>query len=257
MTDPPVAARANRAKHRLAAGEIVAVVASQTLSPDLVDLLGPCGIDGVWIKAEHGNATWDRIGDLSRAADLWGMSALCRIARLDESLIARALTLGVHGIVVPGVRHATEAKRFVAAAKFAPIGERGVSKGRRALGRADFLATENDETLLVVQLEDPEALANVEAICAVDHIDVVFVAPNDLAQAMGHLGHPEHPDVQVAIDDAVCRIVAAGRAAGTFAGGSQAGRLASRGVRFFYNTADAFVAGGAAAWLAAIGQGDS
>ena len=62
---------------------------------------------------EHGNATWDRLGDLSRAADLWGLSALYRVRDLDETLIARALSLGVHGIVIPQVQTAARDLRLV------------------------------------------------------------------------------------------------------------------------------------------------
>lgn len=247
--------RANRAKHRLAAGGSVTVVASQAMSSDLVDVLGPLGFDGVWIEGEHGNATWDRLGDLSRAADLWGMSALYRVRTLDESLVARALALGVHGIVVPQVSTPEDAARLVRAAKFAPVGERGVSRGRRALGVADFLERENDETMLVVQLEDPAALDNVEDICAVDGIDVVFVAPNDLAQAMGRLGRPSDPEVVAALDDAVRRIVATGRVAGTFVGLDDVDRFRSLGVRFMYTPADALLAAAAGDWLRSVISG--
>lgn len=243
--------RANRVKHRLAAGDTVTVVASQALTADLVDALGPLGFDGVWVEGEHGNATWDRLGDLSRAADLWGMSALFRVGALDPAIIARALSLGAHGVVLPQVSTAEEAARLVQAAKFAPIGERGVTRGRRALGRADFLERENDETLVVVQLEDPVALANIEAICAVEHIDVVFIAPNDLAQAMGYLGQPRHPDVLAAIDDGLARIAATGKAAGTFAARGDLDRLRSLGTRFLYTPAEALLAAAATDFLAA------
>lgn len=106
------------------------------------------------------------------------MSALYRVRTLEASLVARALALGVHGTVVPQVSTREDAARLVRAAKFAPVGERGVSRGRRAFGVADFLERENDETMLVVQLEDPTALGNIEDICAVDGIDVVFVGPD-------------------------------------------------------------------------------
>lgn len=243
--------RANRVKHRLAAGDTVTVVASQALTADLVDALGPLGFDGVWIEGEHGNATWDRLGDLSRAADLWGMSALFRVRTLDPTIIARALSLGVHGVVLPQVSTAEEAARLVQAAKFAPVGERGVTRGRRALGRPDFLERENDETLLVVQLEDPVALDNIEAICAVAHLDVVFIAPNDLAQAMGYLGQPRHPEVLAAIDNGLARIAAAGATPGIFAARDDLERVKGLGARFLYTPAEALLSVAAADYLTA------
>jgi 4-hydroxy-2-oxoheptanedioate aldolase len=244
----------NRLKRRLGErdGEVVIVVAGQAASADTIDFVGSLGFDGFWIEGEHGPMVWDRLGDQTRACDLWGMAALVRVARLDPSLVARALSLGAHGIVIPGLRQASEAAALVDAAKFAPIGHRGVSRGRRSYGAPRFLETENDETVLVVQLEDPEALDNVEQICAVEHIDVVFVAPNDLAQAMGHQGQPEHPDVAEAIDATLKRIVASGRIAGTSCTRDQIDRFVGLGVRFLYTTVDAWLVDGARHYLADV-----
>ena len=113
--------------------------------------------------------------------------------------------------------------------KVRPCGPAGRVTGPPVFGAPEFLATENDETVLVVQLEDPDALANVDEICAVDHIDVVFVAPNDLAQAMGHQGQPEHPDVAAAIDATLRRIAANGKVAGTNCSRDQIDRFVGLG----------------------------
>lgn len=245
----PTGARANRAKHRLDAGETVVVVAGHSPSADTIDFIGPLGFDGFWLEGEHGPVSWDRIGDLTRACDLWGMSALLRVRTLDPTLIVRGLSLGAHGIVVPQVNTAQEAEQLVEAAKFSPIGSRGVTRGRRSYGRSDFLDSDNDETLLVVQLECPEALENIEEISAVEHLDVVFIAPNDLAQAMGHQGQVDHPSVVSAIDEGITRIVAAGAAAGTLCTGANLERFTSLGARFLYTTYDAWIQQGATKWL--------
>ena len=100
-------------KARLGAGEVAVVAAGHSGSADTIDLLGSFGLDGFWIEGEHGPMSWERIGDQSRAADLWGMTALVRVSRLDPSLITRALSLGAHGIVVPGVRTVDEARAIV------------------------------------------------------------------------------------------------------------------------------------------------
>jgi 2-keto-3-deoxy-L-rhamnonate aldolase RhmA len=183
------------------------------------------------------------------------MAALVRVSRLDSSLIVRALSLGAHGIVVPGVRTAEEAAAIVRAVKFAPIGERGVTMGRRSYGRPGFLHDENDETVVVVQLEDPEALRNAEAIASVPHLDVAMVAQNDLAQSMGHLGNVPHPDVQHAMSSTLARIAALGP--GHAAAGANVGRAAdvaatlALGVRFLYASYDAWLGAAARDYLAA------
>ena len=245
--------RANRAKRRLAQGGVAAVVAGHSMSADSIDFLGPLGFDGVWLEAEHGPADWERLGDLSRACDLWGLSALMRLRTLEASLVGRALTLGVHGIVIPQVKSADEARALVNAAKFAPVGQRGISRGRRSYGNPHFLDQDNDETLLVVQLEDPEALSHCEEIAAVEHLDVAFIAPNDLAQAMGYQGQPTHPEVVAAIEDGLTRIARVGGAApGTFCSADAAAHLIELGTRFLYVSYDAWIATAGGEWLRSV-----
>lgn len=246
----------NAVKRRLAAGEVAVVTAGHSGSADTIDLMGSLGLDGFWIEGEHGPQSWDQLGDQSRAADLWGMTALVRVSRLDPSLIVRALSLGAHGIVVPGVRTAEEAKAIVRAVKFTPIGERGVTLGRRSYGRPKFLHEENDETVVVVQLEDPVALANAEAIASVPHLDVAMVAQNDLAQSMGHLGNTGHAEVQQAMASTLSRIAALGP--GHAVAGANVGRAAevaatlSLGVRFLYAGYDAWLKAAAHDYLVAV-----
>jgi 4-hydroxy-2-oxoheptanedioate aldolase len=227
------------------------------MTSDSIDFLGPQGFDAVWLEAEHGPADWERLGDQSRACDLWGLSALIRLRHLEPSLVGRALTLGVHGIVIPQVKTADEAKALVDAAKFAPIGHRGVSRGRRSYGNPEFLARDNDETFLVVQLEDPEALVNCEDIAATPHLDVAFIAPNDLAQAMGYQGQPDHPEVVAAIEEGLRRIAAVGGAApGTFCKVDDAPRLIELGARFLYVNYDAWVTHASGEWLRGLREID-
>lgn len=246
----------NAVKRRLAAGEVAVVTAGHSGSADTIDLMGSLGLDGFWIEGEHGPFGWDELGDQSRAADLWGMAALVRVSRLDPSLIVRALSLGAHGIVIPGVRTAEEARAVVRAVKFAPIGERGVTLGRRSYGRPDFLHGENDETVIVVQLEDSVALANAEAIASVPHLDVAMVAQNDLAQSMGHLGDPGHAEVQGAMAATLSRIAALGP--GHAVAGANIGRAAdvaatlALGVRFLYASYDAWLKAAARDYLATV-----
>ena len=250
--------RSTRLRQRLDSGGVAVAVASHSLTSDTVDFLGQFGFDAVWLEGEHGSVTWDRIGDLSRAAELWGMAALLRIRMLDPTLIGRGLSLGAHGIVIPQVTTADEVGVAVAAARFAPDGQRGVTKGRRSwrppgAPADDFFATENANTVLVVQLESPAALAQIDDIVDVDGVDVVFVAPNDLAQAMGLQGQIDHPDVVAAVDQAVARIADSGRvAAGTLCRPEHITRFTELGARFLYVTLDEWIRAGATRYLQEI-----
>jgi 4-hydroxy-2-oxoheptanedioate aldolase len=241
-----------RVRERLDRGEVAVVVAGHTVSADTADHLGRYGFDGYWLEGEHGSVTWDRIADISRACELWGMTALLRLATLEPSLVGRALTLGASGIVIPQVSNPDQAARLVAAGRFAPAGRRGVSMGRRSYGQPDFFAQETASTVLVVQLEDTAALGELDDIAAVDGIDVVFIAPNDLAQSMGHQGEPRHPEVQEAIADGIRRIAAAGKAAGTLCPPDQIEHFVGLGARFLYTSFDAWIAEGAQRFLTVV-----
>jgi 4-hydroxy-2-oxoheptanedioate aldolase len=95
----------------------------------------------------------------------------------------------------------------------------------------DYLKTANDQSLLIVLIEDIAAVGNLDEIVKVDHIDVFFVSPSDLATSMGHIGNMGHPTVQQTIDGAIAKIVQAGRAAGTLVNTDNVERYTRQGVR--------------------------
>jgi 2-keto-3-deoxy-L-rhamnonate aldolase RhmA len=228
----------NRLRDGLDDGRAVTVAASVAMSSDLVDLLGSTAFDGVWLEGESGSLTWDRLADLGRAAELWDLAAVVRIPAFEPWRAARALSLGAHGVVLPQVSGVAEAAAFVASARFSPFGTRGISRGRRSYGRPDYFAEEAVSPVTVVQVEHVDVLAHVEAICAVPGLDVVFVAPYDLADSMGLIGQVEHPDVVAAVLEGVRRINACGVAAGTLATPASLQRLVDAGARFLYVSVD-------------------
>jgi 2-keto-3-deoxy-L-rhamnonate aldolase RhmA len=119
----------------------------------------------------------------------------------------------------------------VEAAKFAPLGKRGMFTSRQGFGVSEYLKTANDQSLLIALIEDIAAVRNLDDIVKVDHIDVFFVAPNDLATSMGHIGNMGQPDVQKTIDGALTKIVQAGRVAGTLVNAGNVERYTRLGVR--------------------------
>jgi 4-hydroxy-2-oxoheptanedioate aldolase len=132
-------------------------------------------------------------------------------------LIKRFLDLGVQTLLIPYVQNAEEARRAVAAIRYPPEGVRGVSAISRAtgFGRVDRYARRVAEELcLLVQVETGEALKEIEAIAAVEGIDGIFIGPGDLAASLGHIGEPSHSVVVTAIEDAIRRTRACGKAAG-------------------------------------------
>ena len=243
--------RPNNAKEKLKAGGVVTTISGLS-SSDIIDFLGPMGFDAAWLETEHGSVTWDQMGDLTRACDLWGVTPITRVTSNEPWLITRTLDRGSMGIVVPHVNTKEAAERAVQSAKYAPMGYRGMFGGRQSFGVADYFHRANDQTMVVVLLEEAEALRNLDDILQVDNIDVFFVAPSDLAQTMGHIGNPGHPDVQRAIDESIARIIAAGRVPGTLANDENISDYLAKGVKFVMTSWNAWVARGAEAFLAKV-----
>jgi 2-keto-3-deoxy-L-rhamnonate aldolase RhmA len=222
--------RPNRVKQKLGAGQ-VATILSGTNEPDFIDQLGPLGVDGIWLEGEHGAVDYADLGNLTRACDLWGMTSVVRVMDNDYATIYRTLDRGAQGIVVPHVNTRAEAVAVVEAGKFAPLGKRGMYTSRQGFGVSDYFQTANDQSLLVALIEDIAAVRNLDEIVKVDGIDVFFVAPNDLATSMGHIGNMGHPDVQQTIDRALTKIVGSGRTAGTLVNAGNVQRYTTMGVR--------------------------
>lgn len=222
--------RPNRVKQRLAAGQVATILAG-TNDPDLIDQLGPLGADGIWLEGEHGGVDYADLGNLTRACDLWGMTSVVRVMDNDYATIYRTLDRGAQGIVVPHVNTREEGLAVVEAGKFAPLGKRGMFTSRQGFGVDDYFKTANEQSLLIVLIEDIVAVENLDEILKVDHLDVFFVAPSDLATSMGRIGDLGHPEVQRAIDAAIAKIVQAGRTAGTLVNAANVERYTRMGVR--------------------------
>jgi 4-hydroxy-2-oxoheptanedioate aldolase len=225
-----VTIRPNRVKEKLAAGQ-VATILSGTNDPDLIDQLGTLAIDGIWLEGEHGGVDYADLGNLTRACDLWGKTSVVRVMDNDYATIYRTLDRGAQGIVVPHVNTRAEAEAVVEAGKFAPLGKRGMFTSRQGFGVTDYFKVANDQSLLVVLIEDIAAIPQLDEIVKVDHIDIFFVAPNDLATSMGHIGDMRHPEVQQTIDRAIGTIFGAGRVAGMLVNTANVERYTGMGVR--------------------------
>jgi 4-hydroxy-2-oxoheptanedioate aldolase len=222
--------RTNRVKQKLASGQ-VATILSGTNEPDLIDQLGTLDVDAIWLEGEHGGVDYADLGNLTRACDLWGKTSVVRVMDNDYATIYRTLDRGAQGIVIPHVNTRAEAEAAVEAAKFAPLGKRGMFTSRQGFGVADYFKSANEQSLLIVLIEDIAAVRNLDDVVKVDHIDVFFVAPSDLATSMGHIGNMGHPDVQQTIDGAIKKIVQAGRVAGTLVNTGNVERYTRLGVR--------------------------
>ena len=234
----------NVLKRRVKAGEPVLGTWCVLPGAGAVNVITAAGFDFVIIDMEHGPCGYTEAEDMVRAAESEQRHALIRVPRLDESAILRALETGAHGVVIPQITTAAEARAAVRACKYHPEGTRGLSPytrsaGYTAHGNHDLAARENGRVLVTLLVEGVEGLANLDEILAVPGVDVVYLGIYDLSQSAGHPGHIDHPDVTRAIADAVGRVRDAGVAAGCLVQGTDHVRTyAQLGVRFFAWQAD-------------------
>lgn len=174
-------------------------------SASVVEMLGFSGFDFVVIDNEHGPLTWGEVEEMIRAAELAGTMPFVRVA-YDAADIQKALDRGAYGIHVPMINSREQAIEVVQRAKFPPTGKRGTAYSCRSAlygvhSGAEYLQHANDEILIAVHIETPEAVENIEAIMSVEGIDVCYIGPTDLSVTMGYASEgPSHPEVQEAMN---------------------------------------------------------
>ncbi|WP_436933524.1 HpcH/HpaI aldolase family protein [Halovenus marina] len=199
------------------AGAVALGLLDNTYSPTLVEFYGELGLDFVWIDLEHGGPDpWDggTIEDLLRAAERTGVEPLIRLPGTDPTLVRKALDLGARSVFLPRVETATEVREAVRSARFRyedGPGDRGLAAPRaRRWGLADdYVAREDEQTLVGATIETEAAVENIDDILAVPELGFVFIGPLDLSVALGHPNERDHPDVQAAVETVRSRAVAA------------------------------------------------
>ncbi|MFM0010521.1 4-hydroxy-2-oxoheptanedioate aldolase [Paraburkholderia sediminicola] len=185
----------------------------------LAEVSATAGFEWLLIDAEHAPNDVRSILAQLQAVAPYSAEAVVRPVNGDPALLKRLLDIGARNLLVPMIDTADQARACVAAVRYPPHGIRGVGsavgRASRWSSRTDYLDIADSEICLLVQAETVTALDNLEAICAVDGVDGIFIGPADLAASMGHRGKPGHPEVQNAIEAAMRTIIASGKAAGT------------------------------------------
>src|SRR5687768_6706589 len=246
----------NRMKEKLAAGEAVYGVSVMIPSPQIVEMVGAAGFDWVLLDCEHGTLTLESVELMAMAAEAAGITAIARPVSRSPEHILQVLDRGVMGVQVPHVNTAEDAREVIAAVKYHPLGRRSLAAGTRAAvydahgTLAQYVETANGATLIAVQLEDREAIENIDELLAVENIDVFFIGPSDLSQSMGHPGNPKAPEVAHAIDSGFRRMLAAGRTPGTPATAENVRSVLDKGVRYIYTHLPRLLASSASSYLA-------
>jgi 2-keto-3-deoxy-L-rhamnonate aldolase RhmA len=190
-------------------------------SPIVAEAMGHAGFDWGVVDMEHAPLDMMTVLQLLQALGNTRMVAVVRVPWNDAVMVKRVLDAGATTLLFPFVQNAAEARRAVAATRYPPQGQRGMSGMSRAskFGTVPNYLKNADAGLgVIVQLETPQALAQLEEIAAVEGVDAVFVGPADLSANMGHVGQFTHPAVMQAMADAARRCKALGKPIGTVGG---------------------------------------
>ena len=206
-------------KSRIAAGEALLGTFLKTPHPHVVEVLASSGLDCICIDAEHAPFDLRDIDVCIMAAQLGGLPVLVRTPNSSAEQILNALDCGADGVLVPHVRSADEARAVAAAAHYAP-GGRGYAGSSRAAGYGtksmpEHKAASAAKTVVIAQIEDAEALAEIDTIASVEGIDALFIGRIDLTVSLA-CESPDDPKVIAAVERVVAACVAAERPVGMF-----------------------------------------
>lgn len=211
----------NGFKQAIAAGQAQLGLWQALANPYTAEVCAGAGYDWLLFDGEHApNSVQTLLAQLQAVAP-YPVEPVARVPSGDPAIIKQYLDIGFRSLMVPMVESADQARALVAAMRFPPEGIRGVASATsRASGfgrNTAYLHETHHHHCLIVQIESRAGLLAIEEIAAVEGVDALFIGPADLAAALGHLGNPRHREVQAAIDGAIGRIAATGKASGIFA----------------------------------------
>lgn len=234
--------RKSRVLRQMRSGKVATCTKLNLSDPRAAEIAAMCGFDCIWIDLEHVPNDMKDVEAAVRAAKIYDVDVLTRVSKGCYSDICRPLEGDSTGVMVPHLMSLEEAKQIVYYTKFHPIGRRpldgGNADGAYCLVDAnDYIKQANAERFTVVQIEDPEPLAQLEEIAALPGIDMLFFGPADFSQG---IGAPNSADPRI---DETRRLVAKaarkhGKFAGTVGGPGNFDDLVAMGYTFISTGAD-------------------
>ena len=234
--------RKSRVLRQMRAGKVATCTKLNLADPRAAEIAAMCGFDCLWIDLEHVPNSMASVEDTVRAAKISDVDVLTRVSKGCYSDIVRPLEGDSTGVMVPHLMSLEEAKSIVYYTKFHPVGRRPIDGGNAdgaycLVNPNDYIKQANEERFTVVQIEDPEPLAELEEICQLPGIDMIFFGPADFSQG---IGAPNSSDPRI---DETRRLIAKtarkyGKWAGTVGGAANFDALVEMGYTFISTGAD-------------------
>jgi len=190
--------RESKVLRKLKTGEKVSCFKVNMCDARISEIAAISGFDCIWIDQEHIGQDWSIV-----AANIWSTKAhdtdiMVRVSRGSYSDYIKPLELDATGIMVPHIMSVEDARQVIEWTRFHPLGKRAIDGGNADAGYTavpfnDYLREANQQRFVVLQIEDPEPLEDLEAIAALDGFDILLFGPGDFSQSIGAPGDFNHP----------------------------------------------------------------
>ena len=245
-----VTPRKSRILEKIRAGKKALSFKINLSCPRVAEIAALSGFDGVWCCQEHVPTDHSNICQMILAAKAYDCDTIVRVAKGCYSDYIRPLEADASGIMIPHLMSYEEAKEIVHTVRFHPTGLRPVDGGNAdgmycMLGFKDYIKFMNENRLVIVQIEDPEPLGELDKICQLDGIDMIFFGPGDFSQAIGYPAEFDHPEIARVRKLVVETAHKYGKFAGTVSGTATLGEYFDMGYDYINCGADVTAVGAA------------
>jgi len=186
--------RKSRVLKKIREGKTAFAVKLNLSDPRVAEIAAMCGIDCIWIDMEHVPSDFISLENMIRAAKIYDCDVLTRVGRGSYSDLIRPFEADTTGIMAPHLMSLEEAEKIVYYTKFHPVGRRPIDGGNAdgkygMVNTEDYIKDSNSEKFTVIQIEDPEPMTQLDEICSLEGIDMIFFGPADFSQGIGDPCH--------------------------------------------------------------------
>lgn len=235
--------RPSRVLKKLRSGGVASCTKINLSDPRAVEIAAMAGFDCVWLDMEHVPNTLEAIENGVRATKMYDVDALVRVPRGSYSDLIYPLEMDAAGIMVPHLMNLEEAREVVRRTRFHPIGRRPIDGGNAdgaycQIPPAQYASQANEQRFVIVQIEDPEPLDELDEIAQVEGIDMILFGPGDFSHGIGALGQWDDPRIGEARRRVAEAAVRHGKFAGTICAPEKLGDMIELGYRFLSIGAD-------------------
>jgi 4-hydroxy-2-oxoheptanedioate aldolase len=248
MNERTIKMRPSRVLEKLRAGEMVSCIKMNLSDSRAFEIAAMSGVDCLWSDMEHVPNDWSAIEKQILAAKSRNVDIMCRVSRGGYSDYIKPFEMDCTGIMVPHIMSVEDARNIVRMTRFHPVGRRPLDGGNADgaycnIDMMEYIKEANEQRFVVVQIEDPEALDDLEAIASLEGIDMLFFGPGDFSQGIGAPGQWDHPKIMETYKRVAEVANAHGKFAGVPGGPDEIDELYKMGYRFVSLGADVVALG--------------